>query len=248
MPEPPPPGLSAAIGALHGDYPPQTFATGEVLIDSVFLQTADLGRTGPPTTPDPAFPPLVGYIHEGLVRGKWHRRPIAPRVKATAVVTGDGRWIGADTFKYGSNLFQYIALAPTTASIVPLSWVLREAPREVLADFTRSVGLDWYTAAAVASLGSDTLERRTLLLLYDLSRLHPRPELEVRHRDLADMLGVARQTLNPILRGLDAEGLIMLGYAEIVVPDSKALVVRLRRNAGARRAAREQGPPGPGAR
>jgi CRP-like cAMP-binding protein len=212
-------------------HPPQPFERGALLIESILLETADLGpATSPPPTPTSGEPrALVGYVVEGLVGGMWSGSRIAPENRGTAIVAGDGRWIGADAFKFGKNLFQYTALAPTTASVFPLAWLREEGPRPLLLDFLRSVSLDWCTAASVLSLGANTLSRRALLLLYDMSRLHPRPELEVRQKDIADMLGVARQTLQPVLKKFEERGLISLGYAEIVIADPRALIDRLRK-------------------
>jgi hypothetical protein len=217
-----------SVQALLAAHPPQTFERGEVLIEDSLLQTSDLtvADTTIEISPDAVH---IGYVVEGLVRGMWNRNSAAPMKRATAVLSGDGRWIGADAFKFGRNIFQYSALAPTSASIVPLRWMREHAPREVLVDFLRSVSLDWCTAASVLSLGADTLYRRALLLLYDMSRLHPRPEIEVRQTDVANMLGVARQTLSPILQKFEERGLIQLGYAEIVISDPKALMDRLRK-------------------
>jgi DNA-binding MarR family transcriptional regulator len=97
----------------------------------------------------------------------------------------------------------------------------------VLRHLLRDVVLQWWTVASVMSLGKDTLERRTLLLLCDLRRLHARPELEVRQKDLADLLGVARTTLHPILKSLEKRGLVSLGYAEIAVGDAQPLLAAL---------------------
>lgn len=225
--------VQASLRALLEKFPPESFERGATLIDSPLLETADFEPTaesGAPNTEAEAAP-RVGFVVEGLVRGTWNRSPIAPQNRATAIVAGDGRWIGADAFKFGKNLFRYAALTPTVASTFPLSYILDEAPREVLLDALRSVSLNWCTMASVLSLGNDTLGRRTLLLLYDLSRLHPRPELEVRQKDIADMLGVTRQTLQPILKGYEKRGLISLGYQEIVIADPVDLVNRLRRKA-----------------
>jgi CRP-like cAMP-binding protein len=221
----------AAIEALLERHPPQVFERGETLIETTLLETTDFApHSDPGAAPSvPGAHPLVGYVVEGLVRGMWNRNTIAPSNRATATVAGDGRWIGADAFKFGKNLFRYAALTPTSASIFPLSYMEEEAPRAVLHDALRSVSLDWCTTASVLSLGADTLARRTLLLLYDMSRLHPRPELEVRQKDIADMLGVARQTLQPILKGIETRGLIHLGYGEILIDDPADLVRRLRR-------------------
>jgi hypothetical protein len=206
------------------------FERGETLIETVLLETMDFApKSGPGGgAPVTESAPLVGYIVEGLVRGMWNKNTLAPRSRATAIVAGDGRWIGAEAFKFDKNLFRYIALTDTTATVVPLTYVVEEAPRAVLLDALRSVSLHWCTTASVLSLGADTLERRTLLLLYDLSRLHPRPELEVRQKDIADMLGIARQTLQPILKTFESRGLITLGYGEIVIGDPLDLVRKLR--------------------
>ena len=153
---------------------------------------------------------------------------IAPGSRATAVVAGDGRWLGADAFKYGENLFRYEALTPTSASVIPLSWMREKAPRDVLLDALRTVSLDWCTRVSVLSLGSESLYRRTLLLLYDMARLHPRPEIEVRQRDVADLLGVARQTLQPVLKQLERQNLVQLGYGEISIGDASDLYAALR--------------------
>lgn len=174
--------------------------------------------------------PLVAYVHEGLVRGVWHRDKIAPSSRATALVAGDGCWIGIDAFKYGENLFRYQALAPTIATVVPMSCLREDAPRAVLVHAIENVARDWCTAVSLLSLGNQSLTRRALLLLHHMSRIHPRPEIEVRQQDLADVLGVARQSLQPVLKQLAAVGLIDLGYGEIVVADAERLFAELRRD------------------
>jgi CRP/FNR family cyclic AMP-dependent transcriptional regulator len=198
-------------------FPPRVFERGETLVLNAYRQ----GAAGPDE-------PAMIYIVEGLVRGAWNRSAIAPGSRATAVVAGDGRWLGADAFKYGENLFRYEALTPTSASVIPLSWMREKAPRDVLLDALRTVSLDWCTRVSVLSLGSESLYRRTLLLLYDMSRLHPRPEIEVRQKEVAEMLGVARQTLQPVLKRLERKGLVELGYGEISISDPDGLMLALR--------------------
>lgn len=208
---------SAAMAEVFARFPPERFERGDVLIENTFMQTnADREH------------PMLAYVHEGLVRGAWNRSKIAPRNRATAVIAGDHRWIGADAFKYSENLFRYIALTPTIASMVPLEFLTLNAPRQVLIDALKSISLDWCTTASVVSLSAESLERRTMLLLHDMSRVHPRPELEVRQRDLADLLGVARQTMQPVLKRLEKAGYITLGYSEIVVTDAPRIFRDLR--------------------
>lgn len=225
------PPADEAFRALLEKFPPELFERGETLIENTLLQTTDFA---PPVehgsaAAEPGAVPVVGYVVEGLVRGMWDKSSLAPAVRATAIVAGDGRWVGVDAFQFGKNLFRYVALAPTTASIFPVAYMQEEAAREVLFDALRCVSQNWCTTASVMSLGADTLGRRTLLLLFDISRLHPRPELEVRQKDIADMLGVTRQTLQPILKELEKRKLITLGYGEIVIDDPIDLVRRLRK-------------------
>ncbi len=230
-----PPGeLAKALDPLLAKYPPQVFERGETLLENSLLQTTDFADpTAAPAGPeDPSQVPHLGYVIEGLVRGVWDRNTLAPANRATAIVAGDARWVGVDVFKFGKNLFRYDAMTPTRASIIPMAYLVDEAPRFVLLHALRSVSLDWCTSASVLSLGGDTVVRRTLLLLYDLSRLHPRPEIEVRQHDIADMLGVTRQTLVPVLKKLEERGLVSLGYREIVIGDPKDLVAELRRKRG----------------
>lgn len=51
-----------------------------------------------------------------------------------------------------------------------------------------------------------------------------RIDLRLSQEALAEMLGVSRQSLNPVLRRLQAEGFIALGYATIVVCDLAKLL------------------------
>lgn len=210
--------LAAGVGVreIVERFPPRLFERGDTLVEV-------------PSPGVPRRPPCLAYVIEGLVRGAWHRSALSPETRATAIVAGDGRWVGADAFKFGENLFRYDAVVPTTACVVPLGWVRDEAPRGVLVDALQSVSLDWCTTASVLSLGGETLERRTLLLLYDMRRLHPRPEIEVRQQDVADLLGVARQTLQPVLKGLERAGLVSLGYGAITIGDAETLLSALRR-------------------
>lgn len=199
--------------------PPRQFDRGDTLIHNTYHRAAPRPDTSPAS---------VAYVVEGLVRGAWNGPFIAPETRATTLVAGDGRWVGLDAIKYGANLFRYDALTPTSACVVPLSYLLNDAPRALLVDALRCVTLDWCSAASVLSLGNEPLERRTMLLLYNLFRLHPRPELEVRQQDVAELLGVRRQTLQPVLGELQAAGLVTLGYGEICVGNADALLAELR--------------------
>lgn len=195
-----------------------SFAAGEVVIANTYLQPGVTDRTA-----------RVAYVRHGLVCGAWHRPAIMPSHSAATVVTGDGSWVGMDAFKYRENLFQYSALAPTTAHVLPLSEFVQRAPRSVVLHALEITSLAWCTAASVVSMRGQPLERRAMLLLYNLRRMHPRPDLEVTQKVVAQLLGVSRQALNPVLKSLEARGLVRLGYGKILVQEHSRIIGELRR-------------------
>jgi CRP-like cAMP-binding protein len=206
------------IAGFLSSVPRRTFTAGDVVIENTYLQRGATDRTA-----------KVGYVYSGLVSGAWHRPAIAPSHSVTTLVAGDGSWIGMDAFKYRENLFRYVALVPTTAVILPLADLVSEAPRAVLRNALENTANAWCTAASVISMRRQQLERRAMLLLYNLRRIHPRPDLEVTQKVVAELLGVSRQTLNPVLRRLEERGLVRLGYGRIFVQEHARIIEELRR-------------------
>jgi CRP-like cAMP-binding protein len=214
--------MARDIGNLLRPARPTEFEAGETVITNTYLQSASPARALP----------QVAYVDRGLVRGAWHRPAIAPAHRLTVMIAGDRRWIGLDAFKYAENLFRYTALVPTTAWVLPLSDLVDRLPREVLIDALESTSLAWCTAVSVVSLRGQKLHRRAMHLLYDLSRLHPRPSLQVTQKVVAELLGVSRQTLSPVLRQLQQKGLVRLGYGSVSIEDPTKIIEELRRTAG----------------
>ncbi|WP_296554692.1 Crp/Fnr family transcriptional regulator [Pigmentiphaga sp.] len=79
-----------------------------------------------------------------------------------------------------------------------------------------------YEALAAQSLL--TLPMRLMRVLLGQLQDHPDGRILVTQADLADVLGVTRQSLNQELRKLEREGLIQLGRGHITVLDRSALV------------------------
>lgn len=68
------------------------------------------------------------------------------------------------------------------------------------------------------------LARRLALMIDGYGdHTHPRRTVELRQEQLAHMLGVSRQTINQILKDLEAQGLIKLAYGEIEILDAAGL-------------------------
>jgi CRP-like cAMP-binding protein len=212
--------MGQEVEAFLASEKPVEFDAGSTLILNTYLQPGAVDRTA-----------RVAYVREGLVRGAWHRPAIAPSHDATVLVAGDRSWIGLDAFKYHENLFHYTALAATTAWILPLSDLVHRAPREVLLDALQSATLAWCTAASVVSLKRQKPDRLAMLLLYNLSRLHPHPVLQVTQQVVAELLGTSRQSLNPVLKRLEQRGFVRLGYGKVAIEDPARIIEELRRTA-----------------
>lgn len=120
------------------------------------------------------------------------------------------------------------ALAVGRASVLRVSRPAFErltSAREHLACFTRRVCSQYRQALTyIVSTSRLPLKVRLAKRLVNLAQSRGveagggvRIDLRLSQAALADMLGVSRQSLNPALRGLQAEGLVSLGYATIVV-------------------------------
>jgi hypothetical protein len=212
--------MEAGLDAFLASFRLRTFQPGQVLVFNTYGQTDVQDRVA-----------RVAYIRQGLVRGAWHRALLAPLHDTTTIVAGDRRWVGLDAFKYGENLFRYTALARTTAHVVPFQDLVERAPREVLLDALEGMSLAWCTASSVLSLSGLALDRRVMLLLYNVSRIHPRRKLELPQKVVADLVGVSRQALNPVLKRLERRGFVSLGYGALTIQQPSRLIDELRRTA-----------------
>jgi CRP-like cAMP-binding protein len=178
--------------------------------------TSDFPR-GAPLLPPESARPFVAYVREGLVRGLWS--------EATILVAGDGQWVGLDGLRFAENRVRYVALAPTRAVPIPLRDLLDRAPAAVLRDALKSSGQAWFAAASTLSLVGAPLSVRVLAFLHEVSRRHPRTQLELPRQVVAEMVGISRQALSPVLQQLEREGLVGLGYGRITIPDPARLAL-----------------------
>jgi CRP-like cAMP-binding protein len=217
LPPPPRPLQAKLLEAFLKRFPPRSYDRGDAILLNASTRPAERQEE-----------PALGYVLDGLVRVTWLRGYGAPGNRASAAVAGDGRWIGADAFRAGENLFHYEALVPTSACLVPLAWVREKAPPSLLFDALHSVSLDWCRRVSGPGIAQETDYRRTLLLLYDLRRLHRRPEIVLRQKQVAEMVGVPRPVMLPVLKRLERAGLISVGFGEISVGSAEGLKEALR--------------------
>lgn len=170
-------------------------------------------------------------IVEGTVSGIWLQPDGLRQVNG---VLGPGQCCGVvSTVDGGPAMLEHRARTEVLLVTVPRAkWAEAEAADPVvrrnalrtLCHRTRTL----YASAAVAVLLP--LRERVLRMLVQLARLgRPRVtdtapvRLVVAQDELADMLGVTRQSVNRVLRALEDEGLLRLGRGAIELPDPSRL-------------------------
>ncbi len=165
-----------------------------------------------------------------LLSGEVHIRHSSDDGGASVLeIVRPGGWFG-DTGMLDHQPRSSDAFAEGRASLLQISGPVFErltAAREHYACFTRRVCSQYRQAlthiVSTSRLPLKVRLARRLINLAESRGVHAdaglRIDLRLSQEALADMLGVSRQSLNPALRQLQAQGLISLGYATIVVRD-----------------------------
>lgn len=171
----------------------------------------------------------------GLIEGRLEvTRPVGPSGEDLVHVGEPGFWIGEYALLTGD-----VAVVGTVAATAVKILLLRRA------DFERMVAEEprWFRPFATLALTRYALMVRQLAdtrILPPESRLRTRLAdlvalrraeraipgavvLRISQEQLARIVGVSRQTLNPMLAALRAEGLVETGFRSIRVPDPDAL-------------------------
>lgn len=153
---------------------------------------------------------------------------------ALLMIASPGVWFGEAAMIDGKpRSSEAVAVGVTT-----LLQVTPSAFHQLTADSGRNM-------AAFASLVCDQYRRamdyivetaglsapvRLAQRLTELVRTHGRPgaggiviDLKLSQESLAEMVGVSRQTLNRLLKGLEADGVVALGYRALTVRNPEAL-------------------------
>lgn len=165
-----------------------------------------------------------------LLAGEVHVRHASEDGGASVLeIVRPGGWFG-DTGMLDHEPRSSDALAVGRAMLLQVSrpgFDKLTADREHYACFTRRICSQYRQALTyIVSTSRLPLKVRLAKRLANLAEARGvkttagvRIDLRLSQEALADMLGVSRQSLNPVLRQLQAEGFISLGYATIVVCD-----------------------------
>jgi CRP-like cAMP-binding protein len=167
----------------------------------------------------------------GLVRGALDITiPRADGMDLTVHRAEPGFWIG-DLALFAGQTRLVSAVAAEATGVVHLpAWELRrlvEADRSLYADFYALTHENMATALRLlANLATTPSEARVAvrLLLLEEAQEGGAGELRVSQAKLAEMIALSVPTLQRVLRRLEGEGLLELGYGRIRILDRRGLL------------------------
>lgn len=169
----------------------------------------------------------------GLVRGALDLTiPRADGMDVTAHRAEPGFWVGdLALFAGQTRLVSVVAAEPTRVVHLP-AWELRrlvEADRSLHADFHALTHENMATALRLlANLATTPSEARVAvrLLLLEEAQGGGAGDIRLSHAKLAEMIALSVPTLQRVLRRLEGEGLVELGYGRIRILDRRRLLAR----------------------
>ncbi len=136
----------------------------------------------------------------------------------------------------GPRLVTAVAGAPSVILVVPdqaLSQIALHQPQIWRAVATLLYGQLRYALQAQADLLTLPPLQRIAARLVEASRVHPVDDwLRLSQQALGEMTGLTRKTTNRVLKQLTDQGVLALGYRQIVVRDADKLLDIARRQTG----------------
>ena len=178
-------------------------------------------------------------LQAGTVVEGWHAvlsgmamlRSPKTRARASAFIgVSDGDWFGeGSAMKPEPRKYEVVALRPTQLLCLPLPLfaTLRATSLEFNQFLVAHMNLRLGQAMAVIEAGRmRSTEHRVALYL---SRLFWRStrRLSLTQEELGQLCGLSRQTVNRVLRGLEASGIVSLNFGRVVILDDGALMLHL---------------------
>ena len=156
----------------------------------------------------------------------------SPGLELLALLIGPGNWFGElSTIDGGPRPHDAIAFGPTRVLHIRMAQFVRAAadePRLYHDLALLSCSHQRASLAFIAEAVSQPLRVRLARLLLQTFRNTGSLSLEIRQAEIANVLGVSRQTLNKTLRHLANDRVIVSSYAKIIIYDPVALELMAR--------------------
>lgn len=179
------------------------------ILDAFDVITADQGSV---LIEPESEPPAIGLVIEGLVKSTLvSKSGLVERFRRTISVAGPGSWFGVECLGGKPHLLRHEAVMESRVQVIPVMWIMNEAPREIVNKLLSHVVNRWgFKASQQADRQGESVDR----ILYVLSMIRnvtTQPEVPLTQNDLADLAGLNRSTANQAIREVAEMGLIDLG-------------------------------------
>ena len=142
---------------------------------------------------------------------------------STLSFKGEWDWVGLDCFEDGENINQYISVTDSQVWMMPLEWIINSAPKVVTLSIISQLHETNAYLHASHILQSRSLKCQVLWSLWEFRRHYSLPEVPISQQDLADISGIHRSKINPILKQLEKDGLVESGYKYIILKGQKEI-------------------------
>lgn len=163
-------------------------------------------------------------------------RSPASRGRASAFIgVSDGDWFGeGSAMKPEPRRYDVVALRPTYMMCLPLP--LFAALRETSLAFNQFLVLhmNMRLGQAMAIIEAGRMRSTEHRVALYLSRLFWRStrRLNLTQEEIGQLCGLSRQTVNRVLRALEASGIVSLDFGRVAIVDDDALAAHLAATAG----------------
>lgn len=159
------------------------------------------------------------------------RSPIAAQQRVSAFIgVPDGEWFGeGSAMKPEPRRYEVVALRPTQLMCLPLDLfaTLRETSLAFNQFLVQHLNLRLCQAMTIIEAGRMRCPEYRVALY--LSRLFWRStrRLNLTQEELGQLVGLSRQTVNRVLRSLEAQGIVSLEFGRVAIVDDEALAAHL---------------------
>ena len=180
----------------------------------------------------------VMLAHGSAVTG-WHavlsglvvlRSPGSSARSSAFIGVPDGEWFGEGTALKGeAQRYEVVALRPTQLLCLPLPLFQRLCDSSLAFNQHLTQHLNMRLGQAMAMIEAGRMRSPEHRVALQLSRLFWRRtrQLKLTQEELGQLAGLSRQTVNRVLRSLEAAGIVTLDFGRVAIVDDAALSAHL---------------------
>ena len=178
-------------------------------------------------------------LAHGSAASGWHavlsglvvlRSPGSSARSSAFIGVPDGEWFGEGTALKGeAQRYEVVALRPTQLLCLPLPLFQNLCDSSLAFNQHLTRHLNMRLGQAMAMIEAGRMRSPEHRVALQLSRLFWRRtrQLKLTQEELGQLAGLSRQTVNRVLRSLEAAGIVMLDFGRVAIVDDAALSAHL---------------------